>query len=144
VDFYRRDPMKDMVDDSKVDLNSTYVDKRADGFPKDAFPDNNKFQYNAEAVNDEYLFPLFKDKFTDFARERKFDKPTHQDVLAHLMPTIVSFLGSELTTWYVGLIVSAVQAAIVEEGVKAATTLFVLGMTGGRNADKNLKHIDAR
>ena len=143
VDFYRRDPMKDMVDDSKVDLNMTYVDKRADGFPKDAFPDNNKFQYNAEAVNDEYLFPLFKDKFTDFARERKFDKPTHQDVLAHLMPTIVNFLGSELTTWYVGLIVSAVQAGIVEEGVKAATTLFVLGMTGGRNADKNLKHIDA-
>ena len=142
VNYYRRDPMKDMVDDSQVDLNINYVDKHADGFPGDAFPDNNKFQYNAEAVNDEYLFPLFKDKFTDFTRERKFDKPTNQAVLAHLMPFVRSFLQSEFTTWYIGLIVSAVNAIIVEEGVKAATTAMVLGITGGVNGTKNPHHIE--
>lgn len=63
--FYSRDSIKD--DDKIDDLNYDPIDKNDAGYPDDSFPE--KVAYNAELANDEYIFPLEKDKFTSIARE---------------------------------------------------------------------------
>ena len=63
--FYSRDSVKD---DEKISgLNSDPIDKDSAGYPTDSFP--KKVAQNAELANDEYIFPLEKDKFTSLNRE---------------------------------------------------------------------------
>lgn len=69
---YARDSMKEDAD--KVgELNYSVVKKNAAGFPNEAFPA--QMTYNSEVATDEYLFPLYKDKFTSVDREWMKDMP---------------------------------------------------------------------
>ena len=69
---YTRDSMKDGKGQLK-DLNQTVIDKLSTGYPEDAFPANTSS--NAELANDEYIFPLYKDKFSKLKRENYYDRP---------------------------------------------------------------------
>ena len=69
---YTRDSMKDGNGQLK-DLNQTVIDKLSTGYPADAFPAHTSS--NAELANDEYIFPLFKSKFTKLDRENYYDRP---------------------------------------------------------------------
>ena len=51
----------------KTILNQTVVNKQTDGFPLEAFPANTVS--NLEVATDEYIFPLFKDHFSNIPRE---------------------------------------------------------------------------
>lgn len=63
--FYSRDSVKD--DENIEDLNFDTIDKDGAGYPTDSFPA--KVACNAEVANDEFIFPLAKDKFTSIKRE---------------------------------------------------------------------------
>lgn len=69
---YNRDSMKDGNGQLK-DLNQTVINKLSTGYPEDAFPANTSS--NAELANDEYIFPLYKDKFSKLKRENYYDRP---------------------------------------------------------------------
>lgn len=144
VSFYRRDSAKE-EDGTVGDLNHDLVEKPENGWPKDAFPDEGgEYQYNVEAVNDEYIFPLVKDKFTNLNREKKFKTSTitwHDVAMAHALPSVRSFLESEFNEWYIGMIVSVVKAWLVNEAIDVAKISAILSMTGGGNALKNENHI---
>ena len=66
VSEYARDSMKDGVGEIK-DLNQTVIKNGSAGFPNEAFPA--QLSANSELATDEYIFPLFKDKFSKTARE---------------------------------------------------------------------------
>ena len=143
VSFYRRDSAKD-GNGSVKHLNHTPVKKAGSGFPDDAFPENGELHYNAEAVNDEYIFPLVKDKFTSLHREKKaldFCISASDVAMARLLPIAKTFLKNETTEWYIGLLLSVVNSILVDEAVDRAKIAAILLMTGGGNADKNENHI---
>ena len=139
VSYYRRDSAKN--GNEIGDYNQKVIDKDKDGYPSDIFPKENQYQYNAEVVNDEYIFPLEKDKFTDVGRERHYTGATSDIVLSRLIPTLKEFLSSEMTTWYIGLIVSLAKDVLVQEGVNAMVAKIVLSMTGGLNTILGNTHI---
>ena len=95
---YVRDSMKD---GSEVgDLNFSVIEKLDNGFPKDAFTD--ELSGNAELSNDEYNFPLIKDKFSSLKREALYDKPINKVINSLKAIT----MGDDLTASVVGLGVS--------------------------------------
>ena len=69
---YARDSMKEDAD-TVGKLNYSVVKKNAAGFPNEVFPA--QMTYNSEVATDEYLFPLYKDKFTSVDREWMKDMP---------------------------------------------------------------------
>ena len=69
IPVYARDSAKEGIGAPKH-MNWTPIDK-SDSYPKDAFPENTS--YNSEVATDEYIFPLYKDKATDLAREMMYD-----------------------------------------------------------------------
>ena len=69
IPVYARDSAKEGIGAPKH-MNWTPSDK-SDSYPKDAFPENTS--YNSEVATDEYIFPLYKDKATDLAREMMYD-----------------------------------------------------------------------
>ena len=69
IPVYARDSAKEGIGAPKH-MNWTPIDK-SDSYPKDAFPENTS--YNSEMATDEYIFPLYKDKATDLAREMMYD-----------------------------------------------------------------------
>ena len=72
IEAYTRDSIKE--DDGKIDdLNHTVIKKKSTGYPGDAFPEHTSS--NAELANDEYIFPLYKDKFDKQIRESLYDHP---------------------------------------------------------------------
>ena len=80
INDYARDSMKEGTGkDDK--LNYSVVKKNGAGFPDEVFP--SQISYNAEMATDEYLFPLYKDKFTNVEREMLLD-----DALPTVMETL--------------------------------------------------------
>ena len=69
---YARDSMKEDAN-TVGKLNYSVVKKNAAGFPNEVFPA--QMTYNSEVATDEYLFPLYKDKFTSVDREWMKDMP---------------------------------------------------------------------
>lgn len=69
---YARDSMKEDAN-TVGKLNYSVVKKNAAGYPNEVFP--SQMTYNSEVATDEYLFPLYKDKFTSVDREWMKDMP---------------------------------------------------------------------
>lgn len=142
VESYRRDSVKDN-DNAPKNLNQTFI-KKDHGFPSDAFPKTNQFVYNTEVVNDEYLFPLYKDKFTNYEREMNFDGSSNgsdgDKAAAFLIPVIKNLLKNEETMLSSGLTASFVQAAIDDFGFKSALVNVDIGRT---NDKMNGSYIDS-
>ena len=70
IPMYARDSAKEGKGEPKH-MNYTPEEKKGDGFPKHTFPENTS--YNSELATDEYIFPLYKGKATDLARETMYD-----------------------------------------------------------------------
>lgn len=142
VESYRRDSVKDN-DNAPKKLNQTFI-KKDHGFPSDAFPKTNQYVYNTEAVNDEYLFPLYKDKFTDYLREMNFDGATSgsdgDKAAAFLIPFTKNLLKNEEAMLSSGLTASFVQAAIDDFSFKSLLSLNSIDQT---NKKMNKAYIDS-
>ncbi len=106
---YARDSMKEDAN-TVGKLNYSVVKKNAAGYPNEVFP--SQMTYNSEVATDEYLFPLYKDKFTDIQREMLAD-----DGLSIFMNNLKTVSTGES-------IGSSVSTALVKEGALATTAML--------------------
>ena len=123
IEDYARDSVKSGNGDVSY-LNHTAIEKEDTGFPKDAFADN--ISSNAELAYDEYIFPLFKDKFSHQHREMYYDGDGHHVAMARLIPFFRTLFGNE-TDGVVGLGASIAKHAAVEEGIMNLKAFFQVG-----------------
>ena len=123
IEARARDSMKNEA--GKVeDLNHTVIKKESTGFPKDAFAEQTVS--NAELANDEYFFPLFKDKFTALDRETFYNGSISDNTMSHVLPLTKTFLGNE-TAGGAGFGASLGKEAVVTEGILAFTGWLQVG-----------------
>ena len=81
-------------------------DKDEDGGKESPYPDGvfpKEVSSNAEFVSDDYIFPLFKDKFSSVARELLYDGNGHQISMAHLIPFFKNMLANETPGMVAGI-----------------------------------------
>ena len=116
VDDYARDSVKDGVGDIK-DLNQTVIKKGSTGFPDEVFPA--KLSANSELATDEYIFPLFKDKFSKTAREM-FYYGDGADIAMFQAFKAGKTIFSNTLDAVGGVLGSLAKATIVDHGVQAA------------------------
>ena len=85
VDAYTRDS----VGKEENDLNSSNTDATNNGYPEGTFGTN--LNYNSELSHEDYIFPLFKDKFSSFASalEMSDEKEAIQKVLLDVFSEVV-------------------------------------------------------
>ena len=108
-----RDSIKDKAGEVD-DLNHTAIDKDSTGFPTDAFAEHTVS--NAELATDEYFFPLFKDKFTNFAREIYANGTLAENLMSRAFPLIKTVVGGSTAGW-AGVGASAATEIFVTEGL---------------------------
>ena len=129
IKTYVRDSIKD-GNGKLEDLNQTVIGKLSTGYPADAFPANTSS--NAELANDEYIFPLYKDKFTKLNREAYYDRIPFKALNA-----IKTFtLGNDFVGSIVGLGVA--------EGILYMTSNSQVTNTNLKNETKHLKPYDKK
>ena len=110
-----------------IELNQSAIAREDTGFPKDAFPQN--VSSHAELAHDDFIFPLYKDKFTDIKREMFYDGNAGQVIAARLIPFAKTMLENEFSG--VMELGTLAKAALVGEGVTAGLALKQsLGVNG--------------
>ena len=111
IPMYARDSAKEGKGEPKH-MNYTPEEKKGDGFPKHTFPENTS--YNSELATDEYIFPLYKGKATDLARETMYDGVDRAAIfkLTKIMKNYAATTKKELGT--------VIDAAVVKLGVTDA------------------------
>ena len=124
IKAYSRDSMKE--DDGDLDdLNQTVVKKQSTGYPKDAFAES--LSSNAEQATDEYIFPLYKDKYSSLKREAYYDRPLY---------TVLN--GFKALTAGDDTVASAVGFG-VGEGILAMTGTLQAGTTNSLQEEAQMK-----
>lgn len=116
VSEYARDSMKDGVGEIK-DLNQTVIKNGSTGFPNEAFPA--QLSANSELATDEYIFPLFKDKFSKTAREM-FYYGDGADIAMFQAFKAGKTIFSNTLDAVGGVLGSLAKATLVDHGVQAA------------------------
>ena len=128
VGAYARDSVKDGIgavqgsndaakgskDEKYPILNISAIAKEDTGFPKDAFPEHTSS--NAELAQDDYIFPLYMDMFTNRKRELNYDGTPAQIALARSMQFSKVLLANEING-PLGGVVPLVIDSIVGEGI---------------------------
>lgn len=91
---YARDSMKDGEGAERkfMMLNHTVIDKASTGYPEDGFA--GAVSSNAELATDEYIFPLYRGKYTRLTRETNDDMPLYKLISAVKAAT----MGTDLAT----------------------------------------------
>ncbi len=103
-------------------LNMAAIPREKTGFPEDVFP--MYASSNAELAQDDYIFPLYRGKFTDRRRELNYDGTPAQTALGRMMLFGKTMLGNELDG--IGLGVTFILDGILNEAVPQA--LATLGI----------------
>ena len=116
VSEYARDSMKDGVGEIK-DLNQTVIKNGSAGFPNEAFPA--QLSANSELATDEYIFPLFKDKFSNTTREMFYYGDGNDIAMFQAMKAGKTVFANTLDT-IAGSLASLAKATLVDHGVQAA------------------------
>ena len=124
ISGYARDSVKDGDgtlkgtaggSDSNPELNISPIAKEQTGFPKDVFPTYTAS--NAELAQDDYIFPLYRGKFTNRKRELCYDGNTGQKALGRSMLLGKTLLGNELDLGGAGFPISLAIDAFLNEAV---------------------------
>lgn len=124
ISGYARDSVKDGDgtlkgtaggSDSNPELNISPIAKEQTGFPKDVFPTYTAS--NAELAQDDYIFPLYRGKFTNRKRELCYDGNTGQNALGRSMLLGKTLLGNELDLGGGGFPISLAIDAFLNEAV---------------------------
>lgn len=124
ISGYARDSVKDGEgtlkgtaggSDSNPELNISPIAKEQTGFPKDVFPTYTAS--NAELAQDDYIFPLYRGKFTNRKRELCYDGNTGQNALGRSMLLGKTLLGNELDLGGGGFPISLAIDAFLNEAV---------------------------
>ena len=120
IHAYSRDSMKDGKGEV-TKLNQSVISKQSTGFPEDIFPDNTSS--NAELANDEYFFPLVKDKFSNFVRETYSDGTKSESAMARIFPQVKTILGNT-TDGGAGIGATIAKQSFVAEGITDVKAAF--------------------
>lgn len=104
-------------------LNMAAIPREKTGFPEDVFP--MYASSNAELAQDDYIFPLYRGKFTDRRRELNYDGTPAQTALGRMMLFGKTMLGNELDAG-LGLGVTFLIDGVVNEAIPQA--LATLGI----------------
>ena len=113
---YARDSVKD-GEGNVSDLNQTVIKKGKTGFPTEAFP--SQLSSNCEQAVDEYIFPLFKDKFSTTNREMFLSGDAADCVMFQAFKAGKTLFSNEITDPTGGFLASTVgKAIIVDQGVQ--------------------------
>ena len=127
ISAYARDSVKS-GEGKDLTLNQSAIkDKDEDGGKESPYPDGvfpKEVSSNAEFVSDDYIFPLFKDKFSSVARELLYDGNGHQISMAHLIPFFKNMLANETPGMVAGIGGSLAKALIVGEGIQAGLAVL--------------------
>ncbi len=138
VGCFSRDSMKDSATDIGA-LNQTEIKPNEAGYPKDIFPDQTSS--NAELAHDEYLFPLFKDKFTSKLHQLHYDEGGSTKAKWVLLPWVKTWLANPMNLG----VFWGLPELVVWGGISATVAHGVpnigLAMSGIPNDDKNKHHI---
>ena len=143
VQEYVRDSVKDDKGEMSK-MNFTPIEKGEDGYPKDAFPE--KPVYNAEVANDDYIFPVFKDKFSSLARELYYDGKTSEVAIAKAMQVMKSALADKTEGNPTGK--SAGTALVIAAGIapavaEAFNALFGKLGADGKNTEQTTLYVES-
>jgi hypothetical protein len=109
-------------------LNMAAIPREKTGFPEDVFP--MYASSNAELAQDDYIFPLYRGKFTDRRRELNYDGTPAQTALGRMMLFGKTMLGNELDAG-LGLGVTFILDGVLNEAVPQA--LATLGIHSWNN-----------
>ncbi len=107
IKTYTRDSMKEGNGDLKwLKINTGVIRKDGSGFPKDAFTDDG-LKYNSELAQDEYIYPLYRLRWTNLRHETGFDKITDIPIAAAF-----SLLKTELLNTKTNYIANAIDFGV--------------------------------
>lgn len=140
IKAYRRDSVKD-GNGTEGKLNQSVIERESTGFPFDAFPEY--ISSNSELATDEYIFPLYKDKFSNQEREMYYDGDGHHVAMAHIIPIFRTLLAND-TAGVSGLISSLIKHAIVSEGIMNVKALLQVGTANDEGFEKYLKDYEKK
>ena len=92
VDEYARDSVKD-GETAPGDFNFTAIAKESTHYPSEAFP--SEPAYNCEISTQEYIFPLFKGKWSSVGRELYYDGPRPEAAVGKIIQVLKSALADK-------------------------------------------------
>ena len=140
---YARDSMKDGVS-APGDFNFSAIAKESTHYPKDAFP--SKPAYNCETDTEEYLFPLYKGKWSSVGRELYYDGPRAEAAVGKIIQVLKSSLADKTegdpTAKNAGM-AFAKAAAITPLVTEAMNAIFGSTTATGKNLDSTKKYIES-
>ena len=115
------------------ELNISTIPREKTGFPNDVFPAYTSS--NVEQAQDDYIFPLYKGKFTNRDRELNYDGNTGQRALGRTLLLGKTLLGNELDLGGAGFAISLVIDAFLNEAVPTVLgNMRVKSWNGGQEA----------
>ena len=140
---YARDSMKDGVS-APGDFNFSAIAKESTHYPKDAFP--SKPAYNCETDTEEYLFPLYKGKWSSVGRELYYDGPRAEAAVGKIIQVLKSSLADKTegdpTAKNAGM--AWAKASVISPLVSEAVNAFFSSFTAsGKNLDSTKKYIES-
>ena len=97
-------------------LNQTVINAMSNGFPLEAFPP--QMSSNSEVATDEYIFPLYKDKFTSVPREMYYYGDGNDIAMFQAMKAGKTIFGNTIDS-YGGIAASLAIGTIVDHGIQA-------------------------
>ncbi len=105
---------KEEREKKESELNYSRIDKKSTGFPRGIFP--YYLSSNSEIAADDYIFPLFKDKFSNQKREIYADGNGSEIAMSKLIPFFKTVLSSEEGGGD-ACIMSLLRQIVIEEGI---------------------------
>lgn len=137
IKTYARDSVKDEKGDvGLLGLNTGVIKKDSAGFPKDAFPDG--LAYNSELAQDEYIYPLYRLKWTNMRHETGFDNLTDIPIAA-----IFSLIKAELQNTQTDYIMNAIDFGVALATEWGSLLFFAATELLFTNWDKDKAHFRA-
>lgn len=97
-------------------LNQTVINAMSNGFPLEAFPP--QMSSNSEVATDEYIFPLYKDKFTSVPREMYYYGDGNDIAMFQAMKAGKTIFGNTIDS-YGGIAASLAVGIFVDHGIQA-------------------------
>ena len=115
------------------ELNFSAIAREKTGFPEDVFP--MYASSNAELAQDDYIFPLYVDKFTNRTRELNYDGDPGQAALGRMMLFGKTMLGNEIPDPGLGVAVTFLLDGVLNEAIpQALASLRIFSFNGGQAA----------
>ena len=143
VDEYARDSVKD-GETAPGDFNFTAIAKESTHYPSEAFP--SEPAYNCEISTQEYIFPLFKGKWSSVGRELYYDGPRPEAAVGKIIQVLKSALADKTEgdpTFKNAGMAFAKAAAITPLVTEAMNAIFGSTTATGKNLDSTKKYIES-